>query len=199
MHVSDQQHPQPYGQPPQYAAPAPGAPQQSPQSYAPGAPHGPAQGAHPQHPARGYASVPPATGVRHWAWQLLYWVPMPLVPLLVVPIVLFALRSGAVRNGGVDEANSRAAVNWSLTWLVAVVATGLLHLVMVLLLTSGGPVAGDSPLGGVLAVTATLLGIAYLGGGLLTLINVIRGWSAAGRGEVAEPWLAIRFLRAPRG
>lgn len=201
-HVSDQQRPQPYSepqhqpgvqyQPPQYAAPAPGAPHQPPRGYAPGA--------YPQHSAPGYAPAPSATGVRHWAWQLLYWIPLPLLPLLVVPIVLFGLRSGAVRAGGIDEANSRAAINWSLTWLAAIVVTGLLHVGLLWVLTGdGGSVSGSSPLGGVLATTGSLFGIAYLGGGVLTLINLVRGWLAALRGEIARPWLAIPFLRAPHG
>ncbi len=135
--------------------------------------------------------------MRHWAWQLLFWMPIPLLPLFVVPAVLLGLRGRAARNGGVDEANSRAAINWSLTWLTAVVTTVVLHLGLLIALTGGGAVPGASPQGVVLAVTATLLGIAYIGGGIMTLINVIRGWSAAARGEAARPLLAIAFWRAP--
>ncbi|MGY3127827.1 putative Tic20 family protein [Agrococcus sp. UYP33] len=149
----------------------------------------------------GYAGGPlaplPTTGVRHWAWQLLCWVPIPLVPLLVVPAVLLGLRGGAVRNGGVDEANSRAALNWSLTWMTAVVVTVVLHVVLLFALTSGGSISGSSPQGVVLAITGSLLGIAYIGGAIMTLINVIRGWVAAARGEAARPLLAVRFWRAP--
>lgn len=147
-------------------------------------------------PQQGYAPRP-STGVRHWAWQLLYWAPIPLVPLLVVPFVLLGLRGGAVRNGGIDEANSRAAMNWSLTWLIAVLTMGLLHFGLLFSLTGGGgSVSGASPMGVVLAITASLLGVAYIGGGIMTLINVIRGWAAAARGEAARPLFAIAFLRA---
>ncbi|MCH1884054.1 DUF4870 domain-containing protein [Agrococcus sp. ARC_14] len=177
-------------------------PQQPPQGYAP-------QGYQPQqssqeaaHPQQGFAPgafpAPPATGVRHWAWQLLYWMPIPLVSLIIVPLVLMGLRGGAVRNGGVDEANSRAALNWSLSWLLSVLVTAALHFGMLFALTNGGSVSGSSPQGIVLAITGTLLALAFFGGGILTIINLIRGWMAAARGEVARPWLAIPFLRAAR-
>ena len=38
----------------------------------------------------------------------------------------------------------------------------------------------------VLAITGRLLGIAYIGGGIMTLIDVIRGWVPAARGEAAR-------------
>ncbi|WP_072314970.1 hypothetical protein [Agrococcus sp. Marseille-P2731] len=174
------QQPQGYPQPQGHPQQPQGYPQQ-PQGYAPAA-----------FPLR------PSTGVRHWALQLLSYLPIPLLPLLIVPLVLLGLRSSAVRNGGVDEANSRGALNWSFTWLASVVVTATLHFVLLFVLTSGGSVSGSSPQGIVLAITASLLGIAYIGGGIMTLVNLVRGWSAAARGEAVGPLLAIPFLRAPR-
>ncbi|WP_413317035.1 hypothetical protein AA0Z99_10285 [Agrococcus sp. 1P02AA] len=183
---------------------------EQPSQQHPGVPAGPAQPPHPSYPPAypqgypqqhgGYApgGVPhrPSTGVRHWALQLLAYLPIPLLPLLIVPLVLLGVRGGAVRNGGVDEANSRGSLNWSLTWLASVLVTATLHFVLLFALTSGGSVSGASPQGIVLAITASLLGVAYIGGGIMTLVNLIRGWSAAARGEAAGPLLAIPFLRA---
>lgn len=49
----------------------------------------------------------------------------------------------------------------------------------------------------VLAITGSLLGIAYIGGAIMTLIDVVRGWVAAARGEAARPVLAVPSWRAP--
>ncbi|MGM1028894.1 MAG: hypothetical protein ACQEWM_03365 [Actinomycetota bacterium] len=76
------------------------------------------------------------------------------------------------------------------------IITAALHFGLLFALTGGGAVSGASPQGVVLAITASLLGIAFIGGGIMTLITVIRGWAAAARGEAARPLFAIALWRA---
>jgi uncharacterized Tic20 family protein len=137
----------------------------------------------------------PDTGVKYWLLYLILWAPVPLLNWVALVIVEFSLRESARRTGGPAEANSRNALNWVLTWGLVNVLAAALHFGLLFALTGdGGSIGSEDPLFWVPVTTASLLGLAVIGGGIATLVFMIVGAVKAANGRVFHPRIAIPFI-----
>jgi uncharacterized Tic20 family protein len=118
------------------------------------------------------------------------YIPIPMVSTLAAVIAQVIARGKAKRSGlEIVEANSRNALNWSLTWLTSIV---VLYVTAIVLVNA----TGNPPPPWVNAVIFSLIGL-YLVGGVVTLIWMIIG-GTQGKERVVRCPLAIPFVRAPR-
>ena len=129
------------------------------------------------------------------------FLPVPGLNILVTVITMVAKNLGTRQRNStlVARENARNAANWALTMLVTIVVSIALLILTIFLITepsaSGSgrtPVVPGSDLI-VLAVLGTVMAVV----GIMHLVFVIKGMSAASRGQVFAPRVAIPFFRSP--
>lgn len=144
----------------------------------------------PPYPAQPYPPLAPRSGSFYWWLLAVAYIPIPMVSTLAAVIAQVIARGKAKRSGlEIVEANSRNALNWSLTWLTSVV---VLYVTAIVLVNA----TGNPPPPWVNTVIFSLIGL-YLVGGVVTLIWMIIG-GTQGKERVVRCPLAIPFVRAPR-
>jgi uncharacterized Tic20 family protein len=132
-------------------------------------------------PAPGYTA-----GLMSYGLGFLGWIPIPFVGLIIGGVAMFAARASVSRRGPIAAQNARAAANWGLTIIVAIVALVVLQILL-------ASIAAATDARGFLPTGLPILLILLVGP--VHLVVLILGLVNASKGRVFKNPIAIPFLR----